>query len=74
MLLFHEHHKRNAWSRPHDRDEAYSGRASRFSIVGGGVGVVKGLSELRTRWQAVFLKSWPLLLIILGVLLMRYNE
>ncbi len=43
----------------------------RFAIVGGGVGIVKGLSELRTRWQAVFIKCWPLLLIILGILLMR---
>jgi hypothetical protein len=45
-----------------------------FAIAGCGIGVVKGLSELRTRWQRVFLKSWPLLLIVLGVLLLRYVE
>ncbi len=74
MLLFHEHH-----SGMHGVDhmtvmKRIQAEHLGFAIVGGGVGVVKGLSELRTRWQAVFLKSWPLLLIILGVLLMRYNE
>jgi len=74
MLLFHEHH-----SGMHGVDHMTMMKRIQaehlgFAIVGGGVGVVKGLSELRTRWQAVFLKSWPLLLIILGVLLMRYTE
>ena len=74
MLLFHEHH-----SGMHGVDhmtvmKRIQAEHLGFAIVGGGVGVVKGLSELRTRWQAVFLKSWPLLLIILGVLLMRYTE
>jgi len=74
MLLFHEHH-----SGMHGVDhmtvmKRIQSEHLGFAIVGGGVGVVKGLSELRTRWQAVFLKSWPLLLIILGVLLMRYTE
>ncbi len=74
MLLFHEHH-----SGMHGVDhmtvmKRIQAEHLGFAIVGGGVGVVKGLSELRTHWQAVFLKSWPLLLIILGVLLMRYTE
>ncbi len=74
MLLFHEHH-----SGMHGVDhmtvmKRIQAEHLGFAIVGGGVGVVKGLSELRTRWQAVFLKSWPLLLIILGVLLMHYTE
>ncbi len=74
MLLFHEHH-----SGMHGVDhmtvmKRIQAEHLGFAIVGGGVGVVKGLSELRTRWQALFLKSWPFLLIILGVLLMRYTE
>ena len=74
ILLFHEHH-----SGMHGVDhmtvmKRIQSEHLGFAIVGGGVGVVKGLSELRTRWQAVFLKSWPLLLMILGVLLMRYTE
>jgi putative copper resistance protein D len=74
MLLFHEHH-----SGMHGVDhmtvmKRIQAEHLGFAIAGGGVGVVKGLSEMRTRWQAVFLKSWPFLLIILGVLLMRYTE
>jgi putative copper resistance protein D len=74
MLLFHEHH-----SGMHGADhmtvmQRIQAEHLNFAIVGGGIGVFKGLSELRTRWQAVFIKSWPLLLVILGVLLMRYTE
>jgi hypothetical protein len=45
-----------------------------FAIAGGGIAIAKGLSEVRTQWQGVFLRSWPLLLIGLGVLLIRYAE
>ncbi len=74
MLLFHEHH-----SGMHGVDhmtvmKRIQAEHLNFAIVGSSVGVVKGLSELRTRWQVVFIKSWPLLLMILGVLLMRYTE
>src|SRR6266481_8879529 len=74
ILLFHEHH-----SGRHGVDHVIAMKRIQaehfnFAIVGASVGVVKGLSELRTRWQSVFIKFWPLLLVILGVLLMRYTE
>lgn len=74
MLLFHEHH-----SGIYGVDHILVMRRIQaehlnFAIAGGGIGVAKGLSELRTRWKAIFTKSWPLLLIVLGVLLMRYTE
>jgi len=74
MLLFHEHH-----SAAHNIDHMAVMRRIQaehlnFAITGGSVGLVKGLSELRTRWQSIFIKCWPLLLIVLGVLLMRYTE
>jgi len=74
MLLFHEHH-----SGTHSIDHMAVMRRIQaehlqFAIAGGGIGIAKGLSELRTRWQSIFIKSWPLLLIVLGVLLMRYTE
>src|SRR6267378_7100329 len=64
MLLFHEHH-----GGMHGADHMMvmnriQAQHLRFAIVGGGVGIVKGLSELRTRWRAVFIQCWPLLLII----------
>ena len=45
-----------------------------FSIAGGGVALTKGLSEIRGRWQGVFQKVWPSLMIVLGILLMFYTE
>jgi copper resistance protein D len=74
MLLFHEHH-----SGMHGVDhmtvmKRIQAEHLNFAIVGCSVGVVKGLSELRTRWQVALIKAWPLLLLILGVLLMRYTE
>ena len=74
MLLFHEHH-----GGMHSVDHLAVMRRVQaehlhFAIAGGGIGVVKGLSELPTPWKAIFTKSWPLLLIVLGVLLLRYTE
>ena len=74
MLLFHEHHTGmhavdHMTVMKRIQEEHFN-----FALVGAGVGVVKGLSELRTRWQSVLIKFWPLLLVILGVLLMRYTE
>lgn len=74
MLLFHEHH-----SATHCLDQMtvmarIQAEHLNFAIAGCSIGVVKGLSELRTRWQVVFMRSWPLLLIVLGVLLLRYTE
>jgi putative copper resistance protein D len=74
LLLFHEHH-----SGMHGTDHMtvmarIQAEHLNFAIAGCSIGVAKGLSELRTRWQVVFMKSWPLLLIVLGVLLVRYTE
>jgi copper resistance protein D len=74
LLLFHEHH-----GGMHGADHMtvmarIQAEHLNFAIAGCSIGVVKGLSELRTRWQVIFTKSWPLLLIVLGVLLVRYTE
>jgi hypothetical protein len=45
-----------------------------YAVTGFGIGVAKGLAEVRTRWQAVFSKLWPTLMIVLGVLLAFYTE
>jgi hypothetical protein len=45
-----------------------------YAVVGIGVGLVKGLAEVKTRLQTGFGKVWPLLMIVLGVLLMFYRE
>jgi putative copper resistance protein D len=45
-----------------------------YAITGFGIGLAKGFAEVRTRWQAMFSKLWPTLMIVLGVLLMFYTE
>ena len=45
-----------------------------YAATGFGIGLSKGLAEIRTKWQTVFAKLWPTLLIVLGVLLMLYTE
>lgn len=74
LLPFHDHH-----SGMHGADHmAVMARIQaehlHFAIAGCSIGLVKGLSELPTRWKVVFLKAWPLLMIALGILLMRYVE
>ncbi len=45
-----------------------------YSVTGMCIGFVKGLAEIATRWQIAFARTWPILLVVLGVLLMRYVE
>lgn len=45
-----------------------------FAITGFGIALASGLAEIRSRWQTIFTRIWPTLLIVLGVLLMFYTE
>jgi len=45
-----------------------------YTAAGFGIGLTKGLSELKTKWQGIFAKLWPSIMIVLGVLLMFYLE
>lgn len=74
MLLFHEHH-----SGMHGADHMKAmariqAEHLNFAATGFGIGALKGLSELRTRWQVMFARLWSLLIIVLGVFLMLYTE
>jgi putative copper resistance protein D len=74
MLLFHEHHPGM-----HAPDHmAVMARVQsehlNFAVAGFGIGLLKGLSEVPSRWQIVLAKLWPLPVIGLGVLLLLYRE
>ena len=74
LLLFHEHHT-GMHSAEHMTVMARIQAEHRnFAATGFGIGVFKGLSELPSRWQVLFARLWPILMIILGLLLMRYVE
>ena len=45
-----------------------------YAATGFGIGLTKGLAEVKTRWRTIFAKLWPTLMIVLGVLLMFYTE
>jgi hypothetical protein len=74
LLLFHSH---NAGMRGpnhmavHARIQAehYS-----YAVIGIGIGLTKGLAGVNSRWQSFFSRLWPSLMILLGVLLLRYVE
>jgi copper resistance protein D len=74
LLLFHVHH-------PGTRGPDHMAIMKRvqsehfgFAMTGFGIGLTKGLSEVRTRWQSTFERLWPILIIVLGALLMCYTE
>jgi putative copper resistance protein D len=74
MLLFHQHHT-GMHGAEHMREMArVQAQHESFAATGFVIGVLKGLSELPTRWQAMFAKLWALPLIVLGTLLMLYTE
>jgi len=74
LLLFHEHHPGMHGADHMTVMARVQSEHLNFAITGGSIGLVKGLSELETRWRSVFLKAWPVLMIVLGVLLLRYTE
>jgi hypothetical protein len=74
MLLFHEHHPGM-----HGADHMIvmarvQAEHLNFAVAGFGIGLLKGLSEVRSRWQILLARIWPIALIALGILLMLYTE
>jgi len=74
MLLFHEHHSGMHGSGHMNVMAHIQAEHLGFSVTGFGIGLVKGLSELPTRWKVSFARLWSLLMIVLGVLLILYTE
>jgi putative copper resistance protein D len=73
LLLFHQHGGMHGPDHMESMARIQSEHVS-YSLVGIGVGLTKGLSNLETRWQEAFLRAWPLLMTMLGILLMFYRE
>jgi putative copper resistance protein D len=74
MLLFHEHHSGMHGAEHMTAMARIQAEHLNFAATGFGIGVFRGLSEVPTRWQVMFARLWPLLMIVLGVLLMLYHE
>lgn len=74
LLLFHHHSAGMHGAHHMETMEHIKAEHLGFAIVGGGVALTKGISEIDGRWQGLFNKVWPTLMIVLGILLLLYTE
>jgi drug/metabolite transporter (DMT)-like permease len=74
LLLFHQH---EGGMHGHNHVEQMAQIQSEhlsYAVIGIGIGLTKGLAEVKTRLRRGFGQTWPVLLMVLGVLLMFYQE
>jgi copper resistance protein D len=74
ILLFHEHRGGMHGAGHMERMARIQTEHHTYTAAGFGIGLTKGLSEIKTNWQPVFNKLWPTIMIALGVMLMFYVE
>lgn len=74
LLIFHQHEGGMVGEHHMETMERIQTEHMSYMYSGLGIGLTKGLSELKSRAGALFAKLWPLLMIMLGVLLMFYRE
>ena len=74
ILLFHEHRGGMHGAGHMERMARIQMQHHTYTAAGFGIGLTKGLSEIKTNWQPVFNKLWPSIMIVLGVMLMFYVE
>ena len=74
LLLFHVHG--GDMQAPHAMEtmENIQKQHRWFAATGLGVAVANGLAGTTQKWQQLFKKAWPVLLIVLGILLTQYTE
>jgi len=74
LLLFHRHEAGMHGPNHMELMARIQSEHLSYAMAGIGVGLVRGLAEVKTRLQGGFGRMWPLLMITLGVLLMFYRE
>ena len=74
LLLFHSHHAGMRGTNHMAIMARIHAEHLSYAATGFGIGLTKGLAEVSTKWQTIFAKLWPTLMIVLGVLLMFYTE
>jgi putative copper resistance protein D len=74
LLLFHEHHPGMHGADHMTVMARVQAEHLNFAVAGFGIGILKGLSEVPSRWQLILAKLWAIPVIALGVLLMLYHE
>jgi hypothetical protein len=74
LLLFHSHDAGMHGPGHMETMERIQMQHFSYSGAGLGIGLTKGLAEVHSRWQPVFARLYPALMIVLGILLMGYVE
>ncbi len=74
LLLFHSHSTGMRGPSHMAVMERIQNEHLSYALTGFGIGLTKGMAEVATKWQIVFAKLWPTLMVVLGVLLMCYVE
>jgi copper resistance protein D len=74
ILLFHEHNGGMHGAHHMETMARIQSEHHSYTAAGFGIGLTKGLSEIKTTWQPIFEKLWPSIMIVLGVMLMFYVE
>jgi hypothetical protein len=74
ILIFHQHEGGMVGEHHMETMARIQSEHLSYTVTGLGIGVAKGLSEMKLRSLAIFGKVWPILLAILGVLLIFYRE
>lgn len=74
LLFFHEHRAGMEGADHIERMARIQSEHASYAAAGFGIALSKGLSEMKFPWQFVFARLWPALMILLGILLMLYQE
>jgi hypothetical protein len=74
LLLFHRHEGGMQGPNHVELMARIQSEHLSYTVTGIGLGLAKGLAEVKSRFQGGFGKMWPLLMVVLGVLLMFYRE
>jgi hypothetical protein len=74
ILIFHQHEGGMVGEHHMETMARIQSQHLSYTLSGMGIGLAKGLSEIKSRSSWFFGKVWPALLLMLGVLLMFYRE
>ena len=74
LLLFHSHEAGMHGADHLERMARIQSEHLSYSVAGIGLALTRSLSEIETHWRQVFTKTWPVLMMVLGILLMLYRE
>src|SRR5215471_16652635 len=74
ILIFHQHEGGMVGEHHMETMARIQSEHMSYTVSGLGIGLAKGLSEMKSKVGAFFAKVWPSLMIILGILLLFYRE